>query len=72
MSDMATTYRTVDGDVLDAVVASHYGRGPDAVTDVLKVNPHLRHYSAVLPSGVDILLPVLATARPVPTVFLIP
>lgn len=57
---MATTYRTRDGDVLDAICWRHYGR-ENAVVDVMKANPGLSEIGPVLPSGIQITLPDLAT-----------
>ena len=54
-------YRTVDGDVLDAVCWRHYGR-EDAVPDVLAANPGLADAEPILSAGVVIELPELSAA----------
>jgi len=62
------TYRTIDGDVLDAVIKRFYGRGPDALAAVLDANPHIRHAPAVLPAGLEITLPHLPAPKPKPII----
>ncbi|HHY0435730.1 TPA: tail protein X [Vibrio parahaemolyticus] len=57
---MATTYRTRDGDKLDAICWRHYGR-ENATIEVLKANPGLADKGTILPSGIEITLPDLAT-----------
>ncbi len=54
-----TTYKTKDGDTLDAICWRHYGRTSGAVEKVLIANRHLENYDAVLPNGVIINLPVI-------------
>ena len=67
-----TTYVTSDGDVLDAVIAAHYGPRPDALGEVLQAvldaNPGLAERGAVLPAGVEIALPQLPGPPSIPTV----
>jgi len=59
---MPTTYQTLDGDVLDAICALHYGTEnlSYTVTQVLEANPGLADVGAVYPSGLFITLPDLA------------
>ncbi|HIE6476365.1 TPA: tail protein X [Enterobacter hormaechei] len=59
---MPTTYQTRDGDVLDAVCATHYGTENLSfiVTQVLEANPGLADIGTVYPSGLFITLPDLA------------
>lgn len=59
---MPTTYQTHDGDVLDAICATHYGTENLSyiVTQVLEANPGLADRGAVYPSGLYITLPDLA------------
>nr|WP_273908490.1 tail protein X [Enterobacter bugandensis] len=59
---MPMTYQTRDGDVLDAVCATHYGTENLSfiVTQVLEANPGLADIGAVYPSGLFITLPDLA------------
>ncbi|MBG0626397.1 tail protein X [Enterobacter roggenkampii] len=58
---MPTTYQTRDGDVLDAVCATHYGTENLSyiVTQVLEANPGLADIGAVYPSDLFITLPDL-------------
>ncbi|WP_037228631.1 tail protein X [Roseobacter sp. GAI101] len=57
-----------DGDVLDQVVASHYGDTSGLkVEAVLAANPGLGALGAVLNAGVRILLPDLETSTPMET-----
>lgn len=59
---MPMTYQTRDGDVLDAICATHYGTEnlSNIVTQVLEANPGLADRGAVYPSGLYITLPDLA------------
>ncbi|EKS6338285.1 tail protein X [Enterobacter hormaechei] len=59
---MPMTYQTCDGDVLDAICATHYGTENLSyiVTQVLEANPGLADRGAVYPSGLFITLPDLA------------
>lgn len=61
---MQTIYRTLDGDVLDAICASHYGTEnlSSTVTSVLEANQGLADHGAIYPGGVIIVLPELAPA----------
>lgn len=55
---MALTYKTRDGDTVDAVAWRYYGsQSPDVLRLVLEANPGLADRGAVLPSGLDISLP---------------
>lgn len=68
---MPATYRTAQGDVLDAICAKHYGTGvanprrrgavtwPDRglVEAVFLANPGLAERGPVLPAGLDLILP---------------
>lgn len=57
-----TSYRTVDGDMADAVCKAHYGR-ESALVDVFEANPGLAAIGPILPAGVTILLPDLASPQ---------
>ena len=52
-----TTYRTADGDMLDAICAEHYDGDVTMLPAVLSDNPGLADQPPVLPSGVSIVLP---------------
>ncbi len=57
-----------DGDLLDQVVAGHYGdTAGRKVEAVLAANPGLAARGAVLDAGVRILLPDLETSTPTET-----
>lgn len=64
MSDFSSTYETIDGDVLDAIIFRLYGAGPDALAAVLEANPHIRDMDVHLPAGTVINLPALPEAAP--------
>lgn len=55
------TYRTIDGDVIDAVCRRYYGREAGAVEAVLEANPGLAELGPVLPAGTLVELPDLPT-----------
>ena len=61
-----TTYRSVDGDVVDAVCRRFYGREAGAVEAVLEANPGLAELGPTLPAGIEIHLPDLP--RPLETI----
>lgn len=58
------TYRTRDGDVLDAIARAHYGPDRFSVEAVYDANPGLAKLGPVLPSGVLIDLPDEAAVTP--------
>ncbi|CAG2144354.1 hypothetical protein LMG31506_02988 [Cupriavidus yeoncheonensis] len=59
---MATEYVTSDGDMADAIAWNYYGtRDGRTVELLLDANPGLADYGPVLPAGVTITLPDLAT-----------
>ncbi len=60
------SYRTRDGDVIDAVCRRYYGRESGAVEAVLEANPGLAAVGSVLPAGMLIELPDLP--RPLETI----
>lgn len=49
-------YRTKDGDMIDEICKGHYGR-EDMTVAVYEANPGLAARGAVLPKGIDIILP---------------
>lgn len=57
------TYRTMDGDVLDAIAHKHLGSS-EAVHALLRANPGLAGMGAVLPAGLLVQIPRVATASP--------
>jgi phage tail protein X len=57
-----TTYTTKDGDVVDAIAWAYYGtRDGLVVEQVLAANKGLSDYGPILPAGVVITLPDIAT-----------
>jgi phage tail protein X len=50
------TYRTVHGDMVDAIAWKHYG-SETALVDILAANPHLADLGPILPGGILITLP---------------
>lgn len=58
-------YRCKQGDVLDAVCATHYGTEHGTTEFVLRVNPSLSSAAVHLPMGLLIELPEITTPAPV-------
>jgi len=58
---MSTIYRTVDGDMVDAICRKHYG-AEGMTPAVYAANPGLAARGPVLPKGVLIELPVQPAA----------
>ncbi|MGR3435285.1 MAG: tail protein X [Shimia sp.] len=56
-----TLYRTIDGDMVDAICHAHYGN-TDAVEAVLEANPGLAGQGAVLQGGLLIVLPEIVAS----------
>jgi phage tail protein X len=57
-----TTYTTKDGDVVDAIAYAYYGTLDGLVVEqLLAANNGLSDYGPILPAGVVITLPVIAT-----------
>lgn len=59
---MATTYKTHQGEMIDAICRRAYGDESGYVEAVLDANPGLAALPAPLPIGTVIILPDLATA----------
>ncbi len=56
-------YRTKEGDTVDLICWRYYGSTADRITErVLEANLGLADEGAVLPSGVEIVLPDLTVA----------
>jgi len=51
-----STYRTLDGDMLDAIAHRELGAAAQVV-DILAINPHLSAQPPQLPGGLLIVLP---------------
>jgi phage tail protein X len=51
-----STYRTIDGDMVDAICKAHYGR-EDMTPTVYGVNPGLAEMGPILPKGIIVTLP---------------
>lgn len=56
---MSETYRTKQGDVVDALVYKYYQGQEGTLEQVLNANPGLAAKGEVLPAGVVITLPVI-------------
>lgn len=55
-------YTVREGDTVDLIAWRYYGRQDSRVTEqVLDANPHLADYGALLPGGLSITLPDIAT-----------
>ena len=61
-------YRTVKGDVLDAICTAHYGMGAFDLAKVYAANMDLARLGPVLPAGVVIDLPEVARDTPKPDI----
>jgi phage tail protein X len=61
-------YTTKDGDVLDAILFTHYGQGVSVLQKVLLANPGLAGYGPVYRAGVKIILPDIPKAAIVTTI----
>ncbi len=59
-------YRTIKGDVLDAICTKHYGLGAFDLAKVYEANMGLAAYGPVLSSGLVIELPEDALVTPEP------
>ena len=56
-------YRTKKSDLVDAICWRHYGEQSGAVEVVLEANPGLADIGPVLPAGIIIELPRVASGR---------
>lgn len=56
-----STYRTSDGEMVDAICLDHYG-SEDMVEQVYEANPGLAERGPVLPLGLVLTLPKKAVA----------
>lgn len=59
---MSQIVKSRQNDTVDLIVYRHYGLREGAVEAVLEANQHLGAQGAVLPLGLDIVLPDLAPA----------
>lgn len=51
------TVQTIQGDTVDLICQRYFGKTGGVTEQVMALNPHLSHYSVVLPAFVDITLP---------------
>lgn len=56
---MAARYRTIAGDMVDAICSAHYGAEANYTEAVYAANPGLAAMGPILPDGVSIFLPDL-------------
>ena len=62
-----TLYVTSDGDMVDAIAHSYYGKHERNTEMLLEANPHVLPYGPMLPAGLVIMLPaVQAKTAPKP------
>ncbi|MEM7198381.1 MAG: tail protein X [Pseudomonadota bacterium] len=61
---MATIYKTVEGDMLDAIIARHYGNVNGLDSKIMEANSGLADHGMVLPANLEILLPDLVPVKP--------
>lgn len=61
LTDGAARYITQAGDVLDHLCWRHYGREWDTTEAVLVANLGLAEHGPILPAGIAIVLPYIAT-----------
>jgi phage tail protein X len=66
---MSQTYRTKDGDMLDAICFERYGSTAETVEAVLIANPGLAELGPVYVAGIDILLPEISPTTTKKTTF---
>lgn len=59
MTESPVTYTTKDGDMLDLICVTHYGRASGTMERVLEANPGLADLGAIYAQGVRIVLPVI-------------
>ena len=64
------TYRTKEGDMVDAICYSHYGTSKDTTEAVYEANRDLADYGPRLPAGLLITLPERTVTTPESTVHL--
>ena len=63
LTSVPATYTTRPGDVVDAICYAYYGTLDGRIYEqVLAANPGLADLGAVLPGGVNITLPALASS----------
>lgn len=62
---MATIYKTIKGEMIDAICRRAYGSESGYVEAVLEANPGLAAFDAVLPIGTVIRLPDIPKASKV-------
>ncbi|TKA94995.1 phage tail protein [Cereibacter changlensis] len=55
-----SSYRTIDGDMLDAICKAELGSEAHVPT-VLEANPHLADLGPIYPAGIIITLPAVST-----------
>lgn len=66
---MSQTYRTKDGDMLDAICFERYGSTYGTVEAVLAANPGLAELGPVYEAGLDIELPDAVASATTKTTF---
>lgn len=65
---MPTSYRTIEGDTVDAIAHKHYGRHDGTTELILEANRGLAGRPLILPEGLLITLPDIDDSAPIQTV----
>ncbi|PIE13846.1 MAG: phage tail protein [Rhodobacterales bacterium] len=65
---MADTYRTIEGDTIDAIAYRHYGRHQGTTEAIMDANPGLAALPLILPVDTLLTLPDIDDTTPVQTV----
>lgn len=65
---MPQTYRTIEGDTIDAIAHKHYGRHDGTTELILEANRGLASKPLILPEGTVIILPDIDDSAPIQTV----
>jgi len=65
---MPQTYRTIEGDTIDAIAHKHYGRHDGTTELILEANRGLAGKPLILPEGTVITLPDIDDSAPIQTV----
>ena len=61
----ATTLTSRQGDTISAIAHRYYGTSRGKVEQILEANPHLSRHRAILPSGIEIIMPEAAAPGPI-------
>jgi phage tail protein X len=65
---MPDTYRTIEGDMIDAIAYRHYGHHNGTTEAILEANRGLAAQPMILPDGLIITLPDIDDTKAIQTV----